>query len=369
MWRVFLPHNFLYFLESFFYFLFSKKDNFKILFYTSSNFNRGEKNINYFIDPLYNLSLKNKINALVYEEPFLINNKNRSNNYIKADFLLFFILFFRKFLKGSFIERDRRIGALFFKYFLNNKIENIVVLSNSLTSFFRGAYPNANIYDYQHGVIYSNHNGYIIDKNVPEYILKNNIKILLFGKGFKQILSNVNTYYEKNSIVLGCCKPLNITHSNNENYKLVTLQFTDDHTSEENNILFNDLYKYLKNHSNYKFILKHHPRFKNNINDSKLISLPNVSFSKLPLIECFKLCDIHVTAYSTTVFEAACLSIPSVFYSKFKSNIYLDDFNYPVPDSINEVNKNIINFGKIAKQWSKKYYEDLNKDKWIKLMS
>ena len=84
MWRVFLPHNFLCFLKSLFYFLFSKKDNFKILFYTSSNFNRGEKNINYFIDPLYNLSLKNKINALVYEEPFLINNKNRSKNYIKV---------------------------------------------------------------------------------------------------------------------------------------------------------------------------------------------------------------------------------------------------------------------------------------------
>ena len=97
MWRVFLPHNFLCFLKSLFYFLFSKKDNFKILFYTSSNFNRGEKNINYFIDPLYNLSLKNKINALVYEEPFLINNKNRSKNYIKADFLLFFILFLESF--------------------------------------------------------------------------------------------------------------------------------------------------------------------------------------------------------------------------------------------------------------------------------
>ena len=122
-----------------------------------------------------------------------------------------------------------------------------------------------------------------------------------------------------------------------------------------------------KKNSNYQFLLKHHPRFNNEINNEELIKYSNVTITQKPLTECLNNCKIHSTAYSSTVFEAAALKIPTVFYSEWKIEIYKNQFMYPIntlTDTLRMYNDLQIEI----ENWYQNYYEPLNDDSWLKIV-
>ena len=365
MWRIIFPHNLFYFFKSLLYFCFKRKNDYRILFYSPQHFNRGVLGSNNFIKPLIEISEKNDISCWVIEEPSFQSNYSR-RRVVQFDFILLLIIFLRKIIKGDFIEKDNKIGYILRPIFFRNKIEHIIVQSQSMVSFFRGVYPNAKIYDYQHGVIYKGHPAYCEGINVTEIVKRNNVNILVFGQGFKKILESFNSYYIENSLVIGANKA-EITPNPNGEDILITLQFTEDHSDEENKKLLEDLKLFIQKNLDEKFVLKHHPRFNNEINDVELLNYSNVSISKKPLLECFKTCKIHATAYSTTVFEAASLKLPTVFYSDLNIDIYKNQFSYPINTLKNTLK--IYNDLKVdVYHWYKKYYEPLNQNKWLKIV-
>ena len=362
MWQIILPHNLIHFFKSLLYFCFTRINDHKVLFYSPQHFNREAGGSNNFLKPLIEINKSKDISTWVIEEPSYKYNNPRGN-MVQFDFIFILIAFLRKVLKGDFIEKEHKIGKLLGRVFFRNKIEHIIVQSLSMVSFFRGVYPNAKIYDYQHGIIYKDHPAYSDGRNVPMLIKKNNVNILLFGSGFKKILENFNSYYIEHSLVIGVNKEKFTQNVNGEEI-LITLQFTEDHTSEENKKLLKNLQLFIQENSNHKFVLKHHPRFNNEINNQELLKYSNVSFTEKPLTDCLKNCKIHATAYSTTIFEAAVLRIPSVFYSDWKIDIYKNHFNYPI-NSLNDTLKMYNDLQLEVKDWSKNYYEPLKESLWL----
>ena len=71
-----------------------------------------------------------------------------------------------------------------------------------MLDFFRFCYKESNIFDLQHGIIHLNKNSYIEDGLINKRISKNNINLLLFGKGFKDLfLMSNSSKYVKNKIM------------------------------------------------------------------------------------------------------------------------------------------------------------------------
>lgn len=366
MWRIILPRNLVYFLKSFFYFCFLKKNDCNVLFFTPQHFNRDNRK-NPFIEPLIQNSIKNNITHSIIEEPtYEISQKRR--NVIHFDFISFLVFFMRKVCTGSFIEKEQKIGSLLAPLFFRNKVENIVVQSQSMISFFRGAYPLANIYDYQHGVIYDKHPAYFKSSLPSDIIAKNHVKILVFGKGFKKILDNESRYYKYNTFNLGINTSLQKKQAGKIKDILVTLQFTEDHSLEENNLLLKDLTDFIIEKSNNQIILKHHPRFNNEVDLSSLLRLENVSLTNKSIYDCLSECKLHATAYSTAVFEAASIGVPTVFYSDWKIDIYKKQFAYPIA-AFKDVMSDFKQFEEKVKDWHQEYYEPLNEKEWLKLMA
>ena len=362
MWQIILPHNLFHFFKSLLYFFFKRKNDHKVLFYSPQHFNRGTFGSNNFVKPLIEITKAKCISTWVIEEPSYKYNYPRGK-VVQFDFIFFLIIILRKFIKGDFIEKEHKIGKLLGGIFFRNKIEHIVVQSLSMVSFFRGVYPNAKIYDYQHGIIYKNHPGYLDGRNVPKLIKTNNVYILVFGSGFKKLLENINSYYIEHCLVIGLNKE-KFTQNTNVEEILITLQFTEDHTPEENKKLLEDLQLFIQENSNQKFVLKHHPRFKNEINNQELLKYSNVSITDKPLTECLRNCKIHSTAYSTTVFEAAALKVPSVFYSDWKIEIYKNQFIYPI-NTLNDTLRMYNDLQLEVEDWYKNYYEPLKESQWL----
>ena len=89
---------------------------------------------NNFIKPLIEISEKNDISCWVIEEPSFQSNYSR-RRVVQFDFILLLIIFLRKIIKGDFIEKDNKIGYILRPIFFRNKIEHIIVQSQSMVSF------------------------------------------------------------------------------------------------------------------------------------------------------------------------------------------------------------------------------------------
>ena len=84
--------------------------------------------------------------------------------------------------------------------------------------------------------------------------------------------------------------------------------------------------------------------------------------------ECFTLCSLHATTYSTSTFEAALLGIPTVLlHSENEFNYFQKEFNYPLNFLIDEFDS--IEFyqekSKIIKDWAIAFYTPFNEPKFL----
>ena len=356
------------FFISFFYFikLFFKKQEIDVVFYYPKHFNRGEGNQNLFLKPLFESCKKHNISYLVFEEPDRKSDKKKNRNSIPFDFPFYLIILLRKF---GFRDKSSA-NILSFIFLRNLKFKNVIVLSQSLIEFFRGLNEEAKIFDLQHGIIYSDKGSYISDGKSSSNISDNNVQLLLFGNGFKEILdlSDNTNYYKKSSHVIGVEISKYFRHFNPNRMVLITLQITEDHTEKQNKKMLDEIIKIVDSNKDLCFYIRNHPRFNNCIDISELERKTN----KAPesLIECFALCSIHITEYSTTIFECAEFGIPTIFISSLKEdfNMYETDFKYPFDIEIVDVIKDYSNYSDEVISWRKKYYSDYDEDKFISLL-
>lgn len=360
-----------YFLRSMFFFiaLFFKKREVDVIFYYSQHFNRGEESKNMFFDYLYSSCSRNNISYLVIEEPDFSSSKLRNEDAISFDFVYLIIIFLRK-LKMS----DNTIGKILSKTILRGlKFNNYIVLSQSMLSIFRCINPNAKLFDLQHGIIYSNKLSYIENREPAKNLKNNRVNLLLFGEGFRSLLleNDSSRYFADYSHVIGFPRMVDsILHRDVNKNILVSLQFTHDHTEQQNKLIASELEEFIENHQNYNFFLRNHPRYNNEINLDRFFKFNNVQESDTELLDCFKRCSLHLTSYSTTSFESARFGIPTIFLTALSDefNMFDLDFNYPIESNLEFIEQNYSQASFKVIDWEREFFDDFDESQFISLL-
>jgi hypothetical protein len=367
-----------YFFYSVFYFIklaFTKK-HYSIIFYAPHHFNRGKNSENIFFKDLIDVCEIHNLNFLYLEEPDIYSNKKRSKIAIPFDFIYYLIVFFRKFMKSevSYIDNDKKIGGFLRKIFFKNiTFDNYITISQSMLSFFNGVNSDAKRFDLQHGTIHANKESYLYEGIVSSNLLENDVNLLLSGNAYKDVLTKneIANYFQNHIKVIGVSS-FNINNivslKPNKNV-LVSLQFTHDHSKDENRQIADSLERQIKKESTFHFYLKNHPRFNNEMDLTRFLSLPNVSLTDEDLKHGFDKCSFHLTSYSTVTFEASLQGIPTCFLQSdsLKMSIFNTQYNYPfykylLSDLYN--NYSVCSFE--AQQWAKQFYQPFCEESFLK---
>jgi hypothetical protein len=308
---------------------------------------------------------ENNLSYLLIEEPDLNIKSYRNKDAIKFDFLFLIISLLRKiYTKISCVyQRDRQIGSLISFLFLGkNKIKNIVTVSQSMQSLFSVVYPKANLYDYQHGVISKLYDGFIVNDKIASTLLDNKVKLLVHGLSVKEKLKNCEggEHFDKNVFVVGApYKKYNSARKFFNGNILFSLQFSNSHSEEQNELLYNQSLSFFEkiksDFPEIKVFLKHHPRFNNCIDITSFYEYDFVCDSPPAINEGFQKCSLHITEYSTMVFDGVTFGVPTLF-TNFCDQFDLFQQEYKFPYS----ELNIVDG--LAQLSDDNFYIDLYKD-------
>ncbi len=374
-----------HFFQSFFYFyihsIFNKKID--VLFYYPTHFNLSNNEVR-SIQVMIDVCKEKKISFFLLEEPNYNSESMRNLNAIKFDFFYLIISILRKFITSTscVYQKDRIIGRLLsFMFVGRQNIKNIITLSQSMQSFFSVVYPNSNLFDYQHGLISNIYDGYAENNKIAATILQNNVKLLLHGKEVKEKLIAIDggEYFIENSIVVGApyLKLKKKSSLFNGNI-LFSLQFSNSHTFDQNQLLLEKTIFFLNQielkNINVKIYLKHHPRFNNCLDIKQLYDYKFVYDSPIHIKDCFDLCTLHITEYSTMVLESIIFGTPSLFTSfNQKFDLFNKEYGFPysdlnIIDGISKLYDDNFYIGVLNKQSEKtqQLYQPFDKDVFIK---
>jgi hypothetical protein len=345
-----------------------------VVFYAPSHFNRGEGAENDFFLPLIQACEEEGLSYVVLEEPTYGGKEEKNPFAYRFDAFLWLVIFMRKFYISKDIPLEKRDWMLAQKLrplFKSKTFKNVIVLSQSMMGFFKGLNPEAQIFDLQHGLIYSQHEGYLKGSQPAEYIKQCEASILLSGQGFKDVLEKSNYYLDK-SIVIGQGEAHSVPkHRSFNRNVLVSLEFNETHVeSGVNNKMMNDLNKLLSTPSKNQYFLRSHPRYRGEVPIDHLYKLDGVKEAPKSLKACLELCSLHYTAHSTTTFDVATVGIPTLFYYQEQKDLYHKEFGYPhlVFELENMTDEIYQNASQSVMQWHKNYYQAFEKDTFIKAL-
>tara|TARA_Y100000813_G_scaffold105504_1_gene75375 strand:- start:16703 stop:17869 length:1167 start_codon:yes stop_codon:yes gene_type:complete len=364
-------------------FYLKSKNKTDILFYYPSYLSQQSK-IPTFLVPLITSVKKNNLSYLVIEEPNLTQKLPRSKEATPFDILWLLIILLRKFHSGNNYNLiDVKIGSFLSKIFgFKRDIRNVITVSQSLQSIFKGMFPNAILYDYQHGLISLKYFGYLYGNSVAKHIIINKSNVLLHGKFIKNKLLNLKggSYFKKHSFVVGS----NFKEYNNPKRKfngniLFSLQFTNSHSNELNKILLSKTIEFFNkielNKLNLNIYIKNHPRFDNCIFVDDLYKYRFVKIAPIELDDCFRICSLHLTEYSSVLFDSIREGVPTLLTGfSNETNIYEDEYDFPskklcLINDFDKINNNLFFNQMITKQleWSKNLCEPFNEKRFIEL--
>ena len=369
------------FLYSAFYFLILifRKKHYCIIFYAPHHFNRGENTENLFFSDLLDVCKKHNISFLYLEEPDIYANQKRSKIAVPFDFIYYLIVFLRKFMGSemSHIEVDKKIGRFLSKIFFRRlTFDNYITISQSLLAFFNAINLDAKMFDLQHGTIHSRKEDIMFDGIVSSDLQENDVHLLLSGNAYKDLLmkNERENYFHNHIQVIGSYffKYNYVIPTKLNKNVLVSLQFTHDHEKEENQNIADILEQKIKNEPDFHFFLKTHPRFNNEVDLTRFLSLPNTSLVTISLKDIFARCSFHLTAYSTVTFEAGLLGIPTCFLQLncFKMNIFNTQYKYPFYKySLSDLHDNYSICSAKTQQWAEKFYQPFCEESFLKVLN
>lgn len=387
--------HFICLLESIIFFsigIFLKR-SYDVVFYYPAHFNRGLNGENEFFEPFYEICIKNNISYLIFEEPDFSENSIRNKKTVPFDFVFYLLIILRKFVPvkkfESFEHREWYFANILNRiYFKNIYFSNYIVLSNSMLGFFRGLNKNAHLYDYQHGVITSTPRSYSDKLSTPKNIRLNNSNVLVYGKGFSNLLkkSVTDNYYHSHSKIIGHYLKADMVDNYDNRKILFSLQIAEPNI-DFNNKKIDLIVEFFRTYSSFfiknkiEILLKHHPRFQNEVDPSPLYEFDFTSLYDEDIIKGLKKSFLHITLHSTTTFEAASLGIPTLLLNNNLLNpiFFVDDYSYPlgiksgenIYDSIKYYLKDknkYLKDSKLVFDWYQNYYSELNQELFIELM-
>ena len=284
------------------------------------------------------------------------------------------IVFFRKFKKSniSYIDIDKKIGGFMKKIFFKNvTFDNYITISQSMLSFFNGVNSDAKRFDLQHGTIHSKKKSYLYNGMVSSNLKMNDVTLLLSGNAYKDVLlkNDLSDYFHNHIQVIGASSINNIISSEINRNVLVSLQFTHDHSNFENKQIADSLEIKFKKEPTFHFFLRNHPRFNNEIDLNRFLTLPNVSLFSKDLNGIFDKCSFHLTSYSTLTFEASLQAVPTCFLQldPIKMSIFNAEYDYPFYNYLlSDLYNNYSVCCLETQQWAKKFYQPFCEKSFLK---
>lgn len=364
-----------------------------VIFYSPRLFNRSSRGTNPYFEPLVKLCQENGISYLCLEEP-AHTPYPEDHKCTKADALLWLLWLEHKIcingLKWSLHRSDKFAGRFFdFITFHRLRAKTYITISNSLVDALGEMNPNGNVYDYQHGIIYYGHQGYFLNEDElrPEFKIKNR-HVLLWGDLYKKNLRTLPDIADSDDKFIVVGYPMyaerNIDRGEMSKSILVSMQFTSDISSERADGMLDMLDEFLATAvaHGYKVLLKHHPRFANEVDLGSLIKKYDgeVELTAMPLDIAARHIKLHVTWGSTTAMEYASYGIPTIFLRDCRfdwaTELFYGQYCYPLYDntSYEEVLKRVddkANYDSdcaTIKQWYESAYAPLNKELLVKIL-
>jgi hypothetical protein len=338
------------------------------------------------LQPLIDSCKEAGLTYSLLEEPDFKSKQARNPQALKFDFVFLIVVLMRKFFSSKkIIQNDQKIGSLFSNLFcFRRDVKNIVTVSQSFQSILRGMYSNATIFDYQHGILSNVFDGYTKNNRISDQIILNKANVLLHGNSFKQKLLKADggDYFSNKSHVIGApfSKYKKVTTEFN-NCILISLQFSTSHKTHQNQKLYEGTLNFLKeielSELNLKIYLRSHPRFDDCIDIKELYAFDFVYSAPLLIEECFDVCSLHITEYSTMVFDSIINGVPTIlsnFLEDFK--ILQKEYSFEQKDEnlfrlVNKMFDKEFYFKLIQFQtkWSKTYYEPFNSGVFLKTLN
>ena len=387
--------NFFISMKYFFKLIFSRKE-YDVVFVSSVVFNRGSDSENILFRPMIDCCKKNNLNYVIFEDTDLkgiYSNFNRSKEAIPFDFVSLIQIILRKLFNlfskepteiNEIYAREKKISRILRIIFFNRFFSKVyITLIWNNATLWRSINNDACIIDYQHGVIFNGHEGYLSDGSPPKVKSLNKIVTMVYGDTFKKILmanDKSNFYNEKNLIKVGLNKtsepPKEFSSLNKK--ILFTLQITPDSISKgvnenyvkivENLISVNA--DFLKT-NDFKLIFRQHPRFSSDHCPSVNLEYDFISYDNYtPMHDLIDEVSMHITFNSTSVFEASMIGLPTIFINMhdqefpretnsnkvFSNDVFLNDYKYPYKDLFVKTYKDLENI--LIKLNDKTIYDD-----------
>jgi len=387
--------NFFISMKYFFKLIFSRKE-YDVVFVSSVVFNRGSDSENILFRPMIDCCKKNNLKYVIFEDTDLkgiFSNFNRSKEAIPFDFVSLIQIILRKLFNlfskepteiNEIYAREKKISRILRIIFFNRFFSKVyITLIWNNATLWRSINNDACIIDYQHGVIFNGHEGYLSDGSPPKVKSLNKIVTMVYGDTFKKILmanDKSNFYNEKNLIKVGLNKtsgpPKEFSSFNKK--ILFTLQITPDSISKEVNENYVKIVEnlisvnadFLKT-NDFKLIFRQHPRFSSDHCPSVNLEYDFISYDNYtPMHDLIDEVSMHITFNSTSVFEASMIGLPTIFINMhdqefpretnsnkvFSNDVFLNDYKYPYKDLFVKTYKDLENI--LIKLNDKTIYDD-----------
>lgn len=365
-----------------------------VVLYYPQHFNRSTKGTNPYFDSIVEVCKENGVKYLIMEEPDGETSNPRDPQCMKADAFFWIVTIMRKLIRVTHkrkisVEIDAKIAhVLDTVTFHKFRAKRYITISNSMINVLAELNPTGIVYDYQHGIIFNGHPGYFVEKDslVPSFA-KSNRRIMLWGKlyrhSFDRVLFKDELY--KRIKVVGYpiqTSAIDIVCQKRE-FVVISLQITSDDEiwyKHSTKMLYDCLEQLEK--SGRKVLLKHHPRFNNEVDLSVITTkYPFVEFTSKPLVELVSLALFHITWSSTTSFEYANYGIPTFFLIdevlSYGTTIFYEQYHYPLYESMSllEVVTRIADKHvykedcKVVKEWYDSAYAPFDKGQMLKILT
>lgn len=364
----------------------------KILFYYPQHFNRSVQGTNPFFDELLKACDEAGISYDIMEEPDRETDKPRNHQAKKADKFFWTVWFLRnisKLFSRNSYKREKITACMLNLITLGKyRYDKYITISGSMLHLFAALNSKAQVYDMQHGVIGKFHSTFFdASKKLRQHYFDSQLHWLFWGKGYEDcFIRGEESLFIGRTHTVGYPIPIEdkMAQAEGRNVILFSLQLTADWSRE----MLQKQKRLLEEHiaqldgCDCDVLLRHHPRYNNAVSiDDILQKYPFVKVTEEPLSELLQKTLLQVTYHSTTAFEYAQMGIPSFFMHNaefpHRDNLMYEEYLYPLykEQSLREVVDHLLscelfhNDGKTVNKWYNRFYMQLDKGAFLKLLS
>lgn len=322
---------------------------YEAIFSSSIIFNRGNQYSNKLFKPFKDFLEEQNIKYIVFEEPdfsgsfksFSVSKKSISlAPVLIAEIIIRKLL--QNFSKNNEDNIERIIREIVNKIFFRNlKTCKIFTLIEHKAELWRLVFPEAEIFDYQHGITYPGHPRYLLDGKPPHFREACKIITLTHSNLITNLLiqnDESGFYSSKNTISIGFDDGEAIKQTKNNNCLKILFSLQD---ASEGNQAHLDFYnqkvmQFLTNNkefflrNNISITLKRHPRANVRFEENYQHISSNITITdKIDIEELSDDHNLHLTFNSTMAVDMAGIGIPTIFLRLEKPHTYLFPFLCP----------------------------------------